>query len=126
MSRFWSRLLVFLAVVAMPGNTPLRASAGAPIRLKVNATHAPDRHYEVHMVMPATAGPLTLYYPKWIQGAHAPVGPINNFTGLKIFANGKTIPWKRDGLDVFTFHLDVPAGAQELEVSFDYLEPGTG
>ena len=126
MSRFWSRLLVFLAVVAMPGNTPLRASAGAPIRLKVNATHAPDRHYEVHLVMPATAGPLTLYYPKWIQGAHAPVGPINNFTGLKIFANGKTIPWKRDGLDVFTFHLDVPAGVQELEVSFDYLEPGTG
>jgi len=126
MIRVSFRLLVFLVVAALLGDVRARAASETPIRLKVDATHAPDRHYEVHMVMPAAPGPLTLYYPKWIQGAHAPVGPINNLTGLKISANGKTVPWKRDGLDVFTFHVEVPKGVQELEVSFDYLEPGTG
>jgi len=126
MSRIWVRLLILSVVGALLGNAPARGAVGTPIRLKVDATHAPDRHYEVHEVVPAAPGPLTLYYPKWIQGAHAPVGPINSFTGLKISASGKPIPWKRDGLDVFTFHLDVPAGVQELEISFDYLESGTG
>ncbi len=52
-----------------------------------------------------------------------PVGPIANVTGLKFIANGKKIPWRRDLLDVFTFHVDVPEGAKQLEISFDYLEP---
>ena len=120
------RWLLIIAVAATPSCAPVHAATETPIRLTVDATHAPDRHYEVHEVMAAVPGPLTLYYPKWIQGAHAPVGPINNFTGLKISANGKTIPWKRDALDVFTFHLEVPAGSQELDIHFDYLEPGTG
>jgi predicted metalloprotease with PDZ domain len=125
MSRFLLRSLLFVAVVSMLGINSLRAASSVPIRLTVDATHAPERHYQVRMIMPAAPGPLTLYYPKWIQGVHAPVGPINNFTGLKISADGKTIPWKRDQLDVFTFHLGVPSGVQELEISFDYLEPGS-
>jgi predicted metalloprotease with PDZ domain len=77
--------------------------------------------------MPVKAGPLTLYYPKWIPGEHAPDGPIANLTGLKFSADGKTIPWDRDLLDVFTFHVDVPTGAEHLDISFDYLEPaGSG
>jgi predicted metalloprotease with PDZ domain len=77
--------------------------------------------------MPVKPGPLTLYYPKWIPGEHAPDGPIANLTGLKFSADGKTIPWDRDLLDVFTFHVDVPTGAEHLDISFDYLEPaGTG
>ena len=67
-----------------------------------------------HEVMAVKEGPLTLYYPKWIPGEHEPDGPIANVTGLKFTANGKTIPWKRDLLDVFTFHVDVPAGANRL------------
>jgi predicted metalloprotease with PDZ domain len=68
-----------------------------------------------------------LYYPKWIPGEHAPDGPIANLTGLKFSADGKTIPWDRDLLDVFTFHVDVPTGAEHLDISFDYLEPaGSG
>ncbi|MGA7887431.1 MAG: M61 family peptidase, partial [Acidobacteriaceae bacterium] len=59
----------------------------------------------------------------WIPGDHSPSGPIANVTGLKFEANGKVVPWKRDLLDVFTFHVDVPEGATELDAHFDYLEP---
>jgi predicted metalloprotease with PDZ domain len=124
MNKFRFRALFFVIAAVLLTHTPVRAASGEPIRLTVDATHAPERLYQVRMLMPAAPGPLTLYYPKWIQGAHAPVGPINNFTGLKISANGKVIPWKRDALDAFTFHLDVPPGVQQIEVTFDYLEPG--
>src|SRR5258708_7533482 len=96
-------LCVFMTLVRL-GNTTALADAGPAIRLAVDARQAPQKILRVHQVIPATPGPLTLYYPKWIQGVHAPVGPISNLTGLKISAGGKVLPWKRDTLDVFTFH----------------------
>ncbi|MGH9354474.1 MAG: M61 family peptidase, partial [Terriglobia bacterium] len=68
-------------------------------------------------------GPLTLYYPKWIPGEHAPDGPILNLTGLKFSANGEPVRWRRDLLDMFAFHVTVPAGAATLDVKLDYIEP---
>jgi len=76
--------------------------------------------------MPAKPGPLTLYYPKWIPGEHAPDGPIANLTGLEMKAGGRTLPWRRDLLDVFTFHVDIPQNTDTLEISFDYIEPTGG
>jgi len=96
------------------------------IAVRVDATQTPQKMIRTKEIMPVKAGPLTLYYPKWIPGEHGPDGPINNVTGLKFTANGSTIPWTRDLLDVFTFHLDVPAGVTQLEANFDYLEPSGG
>ena len=73
--------------------------------------------------MPVRPGPLTLYYPKWIPGEHGPDGPIANLTGLKFEANGQIIPWQRDFLDVFTFHVEIPRGVSHLDVNYDYIEP---
>jgi hypothetical protein len=42
-------------------------------------------------VIPASPGPLTLYYPKWIPGEHGPTGPIINLAGLKFTAGAKTL-----------------------------------
>ncbi len=102
------------------------AQDGGTIQLTVDATQVPLGLVKTHMVMPVQAGPLTLYYPKWIPGEHGPDGPISNVTGLKFSADGKVIPWQRDRLDVFTFHVDVPEGATRLDVDFDYLEPQAG
>jgi predicted metalloprotease with PDZ domain len=114
---------MFAAMMA-PG---VLAQSDQGISLTVDASQAPLRIIRAHIVMPVKAGPLTLYYPKWIPGEHAPDGPIANLTGLKFSADGKTIPWDRDLLDVFTFHVDVPTGAEHLDISFDYLEPaGSG
>ncbi len=99
---------------------------GPVINLTVDATQAPEKILHSRLLIPVKPGPLTLYYPQWIPGEHEPSGPLGNVAGLKFKANGKTIPWRRDLLDVFTFHLDVPAGAEALEASFDYLEPAAG
>jgi predicted metalloprotease with PDZ domain len=123
MSRFLFRGFLFLLAAAALGNSFAFAESSPPIRLTVDATHATQKLLHTQMLIPAKPGPLTLVYPKWIQGEHAPLGPISNLTGLKIFASGKPLPWNRDTLDVFTFHVDVPSGASELEVAFDYLEP---
>src|ERR1700722_9206797 len=81
----------------------------------------------ISLTVDATQGPLTLYYPKWIPGEHGPNGPVASLSGLKFSANGKTIPWQRDLLDLFTFHVDVPNGAHSLDIGFDYIEPaGSG
>ena len=36
------------------------------------------------------------------------------------------IPWQRDLLDVFTFHVVVPEGVSKLEANYDYIEPDGG
>jgi len=112
--------LLFSLVVGILG---LQAQTRPPITLEVDATQAPQQIIHTHMVIPVSPGPLALYYPKWIPGEHAPDGPITNLVGLKFSANGKMIPWQRDLLDMFTFHLDVPQGVSSLDVRFDYVEP---
>src|ERR1017187_10176906 len=105
------------------------AIAGAPlysqtaVKLRVDATDAPSRLFHVRMTMAVKAGPMTLLYPEWIPGEHGPTGPIVNLVGLKIEGGGKPIAWKRDSVNMYAFHLDVPAGVTSLEVAFDFISP---
>lgn len=102
------------------------AGAQTPITLTLDASQAPLKVLHTRMTMPVRPGPLTLLYPKWIPGEHEPDGPIGNVTGLQFSGNGKPIAWTRDLRDVFTFHLEIPAGVSQLNVSFDYLEGAAG
>jgi predicted metalloprotease with PDZ domain len=115
------RSFVFLAsFLALAASAALADEA---ILVSVDATRTQQKLLHTHLVIPVTSGPLTLYYPKWIPGEHGPEGPIANLTGLKFEADGHTIPWQRDLLDVFTFHLEIPHGISHLNVDFDYIEP---
>jgi predicted metalloprotease with PDZ domain len=89
----------------------------------VDATDAPRRLFHVQMSMPAKAGAMTLLYPQWIPGEHGPTGPIANLVGLKVQGGGNTIAWKRDSVNMFAFHLDVPQGVTTLDVAFDFIAP---
>lgn len=117
----WIMSAALVAVLA-PGARYLRAQTGI-IHLTVDATQAPMHIIHTRMVIPVTPGPLTLYYPKWIPGEHAPDGPIANLVGLKFSANGQPIPWRRDLIDMFAFHLTIPSGVSSLDVKLDYIEP---
>jgi predicted metalloprotease with PDZ domain len=75
------------------------------------------------MEFPVSAGPLTLVYPKWIPGEHAPNGPIVDVAGLHFRADGNELAWRRDEVDMFAFHLEIPVGARTLEATLDYLLP---
>jgi predicted metalloprotease with PDZ domain len=124
MQRGSLRTLLFLAIIlvlAVPA-----ALASETISVTVDATGTQQKLLHAHEVIPVQPGSLTLYYPKWIPGAHGPNGPITSLTGLKFQADGKTIPWQRDLLDVFTFHLDIPAGVSHLDASYDLIEPDGG
>jgi predicted metalloprotease with PDZ domain len=94
--------------------------------LDVDATQAPMGMLHARIGMPVKPGPLTLLYPKWIPGEHRPSGPIANLTGLHFLADGKEIGWRRDLVDMYAFHLDVPAGAARLTVALDYVMPAPG
>jgi predicted metalloprotease with PDZ domain len=97
--------------------------AQTPVKLRVDATDAPRRLFHVQMSMAAKPGPLTLLYPEWIPGEHGPTGPIANFVGLRVHGSGKTIPWKRDDVNMYAFHIDVPAGVTALDIAFDFIAP---
>jgi predicted metalloprotease with PDZ domain len=76
------------------------------------------------MEIPVSAGPLTLYYPEWIPGEHMPDGPIIEVAGMKFSGGGRTIAWRRDLVEMFSIHLDVPAGVTTLVADFDFLLSG--
>jgi len=96
--------------------------AGAQsIQLFVDLTDAARNIYHTRLAIPVKPGPLTLVYPEWIPGNHRPSGPIANVTGVKMEAGGQTLAWQRDPVDMYAFHVDVPAGANELQVALDTI-----
>jgi len=105
--------------IAEPQDKPFPGT----IQLSIDATDIDRKIVRVHETIPVEAGDLTLLYPKWLPGTHAPEGAIDRFAGLEIKANGQRIAWMRDPVDVYAFHLTVPAGAAKLDVEFQYLSP---
>nr|WP_240606331.1 peptidase M61 [Phenylobacterium kunshanense] len=140
-----SALLVsaaLLAGIALPANadtgsagpqpTAMPTAIAAPrdvafpgvIRLEVDASDTQRRIIQVRQTIPVDrAGRTTLLYPQWLPGNHAPRGPIEKVAGLVIRAGGQVVPWTRDPIEVYAFHVDVPEGASELQVEFQYLSP---
>ena len=118
----WSLLLSTLAFTAS-ASCVAHAEAGAsagPVELAVSLPDPAQKVLYVHETMPVAPGKLTLYYPKYIPGDHSPDGPIGTMMGLEISAGGKRIAWKRDPVDMFTFHLDVPAGVDSIDIRFQF------
>ena len=97
------------------------AAFAQSIQLAVDLSDAPRNIFHSRLTMPVRPGPLTLVYPKWIPGNHRPAGPIVNLTGIQMEAGGQTVPWLRDPVDMYAFHLNVPAGVTSLQVAFDTI-----
>lgn len=100
--------------------------APGPIAVEVDATNLGQRIFRVKQTIPVQAGPLTLLYPQWVPGSHAPRGPIDKIAGITFTANGERLAWKRNPLNVHAFHLDIPKGVDTLVAEFDYLTPTDG
>jgi predicted metalloprotease with PDZ domain len=111
--------VALITSVSCIGQTDLKGPAG-PVELTVRLPNPGQKILYVDEVMPVRPGPLTFYYPKFIPGDHAPDGPIGAMMGLEITAGGKRIPWLRDEVDMFTFHLTVPTGVDRIDISFQF------
>ncbi len=93
------------------------------LQLQVDVTDVERRVFNVHESIPVQPGSLTLLYPEWLPGNHAPRGPIDALAGLRILANGHALEWVRDALNVYAFHLRVPPGVRQLELQFQFVSP---
>jgi predicted metalloprotease with PDZ domain len=109
--------------VAAQKNKPALKSTPPTITVSVDASDAPRKIFHAQLTIPAAPGTLTLYYPKWIPGEHGPTGPIEDLAGLKFTANGQTLKWRRDLLDGWKFHVEVPAGVSAVNASLDFISP---
>jgi predicted metalloprotease with PDZ domain len=97
------------------------------MRLEVDASDLRQGIWTIRQTIPVSqAGRLTLLYPQWLPGNHAPRGELDKLAGLTFTGGGRTLKWERDPVDVFAFHLDVPAGASEVEARFQFLTPTDG
>jgi predicted metalloprotease with PDZ domain len=114
--------LFITAVLAVSLGVAQDASQNT-IRVWVDATDAPHRMYHAHLIIPAKPGPMTLLYPEWIPGEHGPTGPVIDMVGLKITANGQALAWRRDSVNMYAYHVTVPASANSLDVAFDQIQP---
>src|SRR5713101_7443836 len=121
-SRVGATAAVSIAAVCCALARPGLAS-GPPMTLQVDATEAPRRILHARLHIPARPGKLTLLYPKWIPGEHGPTGPITDLAGLKFYAGGKPIQWKREADNMYAFDLEVPAGDSAVEIALDFLFP---
>jgi predicted metalloprotease with PDZ domain len=113
--RRWLLTVLYLTAFSSTG------FAADAIELHLDAGDAPRRLLKAHLVIPVKPGPLTLLYPKWVPGEHAPSGPVTDLAGVKIVAGGKPVPWKRDEVDTFSINLTVPAGAAAIDVDLEFI-----
>ncbi len=108
------------APIAAPQDIPFPGV----ITLAVDATDLERHIFRVHETVPmegAVNGPITLLFPKWLPGHHAPVGPLANMAGLIVHADGQRLEWVRDIADVYAFHVTPPPGAKSIDLDFQFL-----
>src|SRR5258708_781698 len=113
----------FLLVVLISSWVHAASGIAPHITIALDATDAPRKIFHAQLTIPAGTGTLTLYYPKWIPGEHAPSGPVINLAGLKFTGNGQMLKWRRALDDDWTINVEVPSGVQEVHASLDFLSP---
>jgi predicted metalloprotease with PDZ domain len=105
--------------IIAPRDTPYVGVLG----LEVDATDTTRGILSVRETIPVSPGPMTLLYPKWIPGYHSPQNPLELFAGLEIRIGDEVLPWRRDPVEVYAFHLEIPESADAIEATFQFLTP---
>ena len=114
-------LAVAFPLMCSAQSSSAQPASATPITVTVDATDAPRKMLHADLVIPVQPGDLTLVYAKWIPGEHEASGPIDNLAGVIIQANGQTLPWVRDSVNMFELHVHVPQDVTELKVHDDFL-----
>ena len=110
---------ILLAAILCPASLALAQKT--PIKITADLTEAPRRLYHAEVDLPVKAGPVTLITPQWIPGNHGPTGEAASIVGVIFTADGKQLPWRRDDVNLYEFHLDIPAGVTDLHAHLDAI-----
>jgi predicted metalloprotease with PDZ domain len=109
-----------IPAIDAPRDRPFRGM----VALDVDATDVDHQVFGIVETMPVqAAGPLTLLYPRWETGSHAPTATVAELAGLRILAEGRPLAWRRDPVDTHAFHVEVPPGARTVTVRMQFLAP---
>ena len=98
---------------------------GGTMLLDIDATDITRGVYRVTQTVPVAAGTskLTLMLPQWLPGNHGPRGPMAELVDIHFYAGDKKLSWKRDPVEVFAFHIDLPAGTKVVTAKFLHTSP---
>ncbi|HVW69645.1 MAG TPA: PDZ domain-containing protein [Steroidobacteraceae bacterium] len=118
--RLAARLASLLALGWLTGAQADTPPSGTTL-VDVDAREASRGVMKVHLRLPVSPGPLTLVYPKWLPGRHGPEGPVTDLAGPVLSHDGVPVQWRRDDVDMYAFHLEVPAGVTALDADFEVL-----
>lgn len=125
MGPWWWRAVLCVGVVgATTGAVQVQAEpAPAVLELRVDVSDIDRNIQRVEQSLAVQPGPLTLLYPQWIPGNHAPTGPIHQIAGLTLRGHGQLLRWRRDEVNMYAFHAEIPEGVRQLDVEFQYFSP---
>jgi predicted metalloprotease with PDZ domain len=121
--KFLAWTLIAIAFGATCGSA--QDTSPPAMTLVVDETQSARRIAFVHEELRVRAGPLSLAYPRWIPGEHGPTGPIQQFAMLRIRAGKADLHWTRDPEEIFTIHVNIPAGVSAIDADFDTLMENT-
>ncbi len=110
-----------LALLLVSLVLPMASAQKTPIQITADLSDAPRKLLHAEVDLPVTPGPLALTTPKWIPGTHMPSGPVEEITGVVFTANGQTLAWQRDDVDLYQFHLTIPQGVTTLHAHLDCI-----
>lgn len=103
---------------------------GGAMTLEIDASDVTRGLYRVTQTIPlapegqgASARRLTLLFPQWLPGTHAPRGPIAELADLRFTVDGKAATWRRDPVEVNAFHIALPEGARAVVATFVHTSP---
>jgi predicted metalloprotease with PDZ domain len=121
-------MLLLLAASACCGGAdadPAAAIRAAPpltgLALDVDVRELPRGLLHAHEELGAAGGDLALVFAKWIPGAHAPAGRIDNLVGLRFTSAGNALRWDRDEADPYRVLVHCPQGATQLGIDLTYI-----
>ncbi len=120
-----------ISLAVLSASAIAAAAQSTPITLAVDLTDAPRKMLHAAETIPVPSSsqptPMTLVYPEWIPGEHGPTGPLINQAGFTITTpSGQSVKWERDPVDMYSYHITVPAGVSQLDVKMDFLATGAG
>jgi predicted metalloprotease with PDZ domain len=110
-----------LGALALCALASFAVAQKTPIQITADLTDAPRKLYHAEVDIPVTGGPVTLTTPQWIPGNHRPTGPAEDITGVVFTVDGKPVEWRRDDVDLYQFHVNVPKGATTLHAHLDCI-----
>lgn len=124
-------LLLLLPCICAPAAEPNAnarpyATQADPETLVLDAREVGRGLMTATMRIPVRPGEFTFVYPKWVPGEHGPTGPLTDISQIKVSAGGQTLTWRRDLVDMYAFHVDVPRAVHALDVQFTVLVNAAG